>query len=86
MSQMKKEIEIKLDIMESLARSQKALARIIESMADVTVSSDKAGKKLLENIEVIALYQQALAKKLAGVQVRRKRIGKPAKPWLSRSK
>jgi len=82
---MDKQNEIKLDILQSLARSQRALSTIIESIADVTKLSSKAAEGLLENIQEISQYQKVLAVKLAGIHLRElKKGGLPARPWLHR--
>ncbi len=81
--QIVKQNEIKLDILTSLARSQKALARIIESMADVTKFSDKTAEGLLENIKEISSYQKILAVRMTGIHLHvAKKGGIAAKPWL----
>ena len=80
---MNKQNEIKLDILQSLARSQRALATIIESIADISKSAPKAAEGLLENIQEISRYQKVLAVKLAGIHLyEAKKGGTPAKPWL----
>ncbi|NOU96521.1 hypothetical protein GC093_25360 [Paenibacillus sp. LMG 31456] len=77
----------KLHILNSLARSQRALARIIESMADMTESSASSGTaadKLVEQLEAISRYQRQLTEKISGIRIRKFRRGTPGKPWLSR--
>lgn len=82
MSVKQKEDIIKLHILQSLARSQRALATMIENMADISTHSSKVSKHLLENIETITKYQELIAAKLIGLRFRRRIKGKPAKPWL----
>jgi hypothetical protein len=77
-----KQNEIKLDILQSLAMSQKALARMIENIADVTDHSVGISKYLMENIEIISKYQRALTVKLTGMTFPERKKGKPAKPWI----
>ncbi|KPV61080.1 hypothetical protein QJ48_01745 [Paenibacillus sp. A3] len=77
------ENKVKLHILHSLARSQRALARMIESMADVVEGSEEAARRLLVHIETISRYQRQIAVKMAGVRIRRRlRRGIPGKPWL----
>jgi len=83
MSLLERQDEIKLDILESLARSQKALASIIEIMAGAAERSQELSEGLLDNVEIIAKYQRALAAKLAGMRVTARVRGAPGKPWLS---
>ncbi|MFD0678896.1 MULTISPECIES: hypothetical protein [unclassified Paenibacillus] len=77
----------KLHILNSLARSQRALARIIESMADMaerSASSGTAADKLVEQLEAISRYQRQLTEKISGIRIRKFRRGVPGEPWLSR--
>lgn len=83
MSLLDRQDEIKLDILESLARSQKALASIIESVAGAAERSKELSEGLLDNLEIISKYQHALAVKLAGMRVTARVRGAPGKPWLS---
>ncbi|KEQ26320.1 hypothetical protein [Paenibacillus tyrfis] len=77
------ENKVKLHILHSLARSQRALARMIESMADVVEGSEEAARRLSVHVETISRYQRQLAMKMAGVRIRRRlRRGIPGKPWL----
>lgn len=78
------EARLKLHILHSLARSQRALAVMIESMADIAGRSSSVARGLAEQIEAISKYQRAIAVKMIGVKIRRKRRGKPGLPWLHR--
>ncbi|HEY0828141.1 MAG TPA: hypothetical protein VGE40_08600 [Bacilli bacterium] len=81
--QQMKQNEIKLDILQSLARSQKALARIMESLSDVVGSSDKISEELLGNMAVISGYQKMLADRIAEIHLpKKKKCGNPANPWM----
>jgi hypothetical protein len=87
--------ELKLDILHSLARSQRALAEIVETIAPVmtatfinnsssqAVSTDQVAKQILAHIGNLSRYQQALAQKLSGIDIRHVKYGKPGKPWLA---
>ncbi|WP_019532826.1 hypothetical protein [Paenibacillus ginsengihumi] len=74
---------VKLHILQSLARSQRALARMIESMADLSEISGAAARDLAEHAEAIARCQRAIAANIAGVRFRRIRRGRPGKVWFS---
>lgn len=73
---------VKLHILNSLARSQRALARMMESMADVVGQSEPAAQKLVEQIDAISRYQREVAVKMIGVKIRRRKTGAPGRPWL----
>ncbi|WP_028547593.1 hypothetical protein [Paenibacillus sp. UNC451MF] len=78
------QLKLKLHILKSLARSQRALAVIMESMAEVVEGSHYVAKGLVEQIESISNYQRQIAVKMIGLKIRRKKRGKPVKPWLNR--
>ncbi|WP_166240438.1 hypothetical protein [Paenibacillus turpanensis] len=79
-------LELQLSILESLAASQKAVTKMIESVADQTVEP-KFELELVSHVQAIASYQRALADKLAAIEPgllpRRLKRGVPAAPWLS---
>lgn len=78
------ENKTKLHILNSLARSQRALACIIESMAE-TAKSPSAGlnpHKLSEQTEAISRLQRQLMERITGIRIRKFRQGRPGKPWL----
>ncbi|SDN59384.1 hypothetical protein SAMN04487897_103276 [Paenibacillus sp. yr247] len=74
---------IKLDVLNSLARSQRALARIIESVAQSVEETPPLAKQVAENLESIVRYQQILTRKITGISIREKQKGTPADPWLN---
>ncbi|WP_429309558.1 hypothetical protein [Paenibacillus mucilaginosus] len=77
------EQDIKLDMLHSLARSQRALARMLEGIAEVGVSTEAAARHLAENLQAISAYQRAMTVKITGLTIgRRPRSGVPARPWL----
>lgn len=79
------EARTKLHILNSLARSQRALARILESIADVTENTGAAEQRLVEQMEAISRYQRQVAVKMLGIQIRRKTYGIPRKPWINKT-
>lgn len=83
MSVGEREQRIKLDLLDSLARSQRALARIIESVALSVESSPPLARQVAENLETIVKYQQILARKIIGIPIREKQKGTPGDPWLN---
>jgi hypothetical protein len=74
---------IKLDILNSLARSQRALARILESVADTVEAYPPPVDHVIGNLEAISRYQLTLAQKISGLTNNKRTIGIPAQPWLS---
>lgn len=85
MGLIRKHNEIKVDILESLSRSQRALARIIESIADISEASEETARNLQQNIEAITRYQETLMVKLFGIRPAKVRSSPPAKPWTNAS-
>jgi|HigsolmetaAR203D_1030402.scaffolds.fasta_scaffold00356_8 hypothetical protein len=85
MNVLEREIRIKLDILESVAKSQRALARILESAADVYDHLPALAGRIGENIEQLADCQRALADLLVPLRIPRKKKGLPGKPWLASS-
>lgn len=83
----------KLHILNSLARSQRALARIIESVADMSEGAASSGRsgpsdpgetadQIVVQLEAISRYQRQLTEKLTGIRIRKFQRGTPGKPWL----
>ncbi|RUT29152.1 hypothetical protein EJP77_15670 [Paenibacillus zeisoli] len=77
------EHEVKLQLVQSLVKSQEALARILDSIADVTEQSEAVSKQLYENIRVLTNYQSAMAQMLTGVRLNRQYYGTPTTPWIN---
>ncbi|MNI19920.1 hypothetical protein D3C73_733690 [compost metagenome] len=74
---------LELHMLTSLARSQRALSRIIESVADQVEASEALAGKVLENMEIISTYQRVLIRKITGFQPRKTTSSRtPAPPWL----
>jgi len=74
----------KISVIESIARSQMALARILDSMADVTHSEGTA-RHLAENVKTLMAYQQAIARTICGVTLHHVYYGTPSSPWITDS-
>ncbi|UJF32091.1 hypothetical protein [Paenibacillus hexagrammi] len=75
---------IKLDLLNSLALSQRALARIIESVAECVEASPPLAKQVAENLDVIVHHQQVLTRRITGIHIRERQKGTPGKPWINR--
>jgi len=76
-----RENEIKLDILHTLSRCQRALADIMENMAAHTEGNAELAKHLQQNIEVIEKYQRAVAEKMMGLRINRIKRGRPGPVW-----
>jgi hypothetical protein len=80
------EERIKLHILVSLARSQRALARILENVADTAEASGQAADDVADNLRAISQYQRILTAKITGMlPSSSKRRGIPGEPWLNRT-
>lgn len=78
------ERQIKLHLLESLARSQRALSAILEQIGELGAVMPELPKAVLRNMELIAKYQGLLAEKATGMRLRAVHAGKPQTPWLQR--
>lgn len=78
----RKETELKLDILQSLARCQRALASILETMAVCGNEDEQAAITLRKHAETIERYQLAIAEKIIGIPFHPWRASKPGPVWL----
>ncbi|MGO4181171.1 hypothetical protein AB4Z45_10735 [Paenibacillus sp. MCAF9] len=78
------EREARAAFLASLARSQGALARILESIADVSDASQGTVKLLRDNVRSLTELQETIAESVTSLAWHRrvKRKGNPTKPWL----
>ncbi|WP_340025526.1 hypothetical protein MHI24_10235 [Paenibacillus sp. FSL K6-1096] len=76
---------VKLEMIRSIARSQAALAAILESIAEVTGQSELTARKLSDNIRILSGYQSAMCRMLSGISLHEPKEGVPAAPWLSKA-
>ncbi|TFE27859.1 hypothetical protein [Cohnella luojiensis] len=83
MNRLDREWEIKLRLIGAISRSQEALAKILESVADVTGTAGVAPETLHEHVRVLTGMQGALLRTVSGTSWRPPVRGKPASPWLS---
>lgn len=77
------EQEVKLSLVQSIAKSQEALARILDSIADITETSEDASKLLRDNVKVLTSYQISIAQMMCGVRLNRQYYGTPTMPWIN---
>ncbi|WP_276354152.1 hypothetical protein [Cohnella caldifontis] len=78
----RREWEIKLHLLESIARSQRALASMLESAAEVTAAAGLPPTLLHEHIRALDRMQAALLRAATGTAWRPPKRGAPAPPWL----
>ncbi|MFS0723264.1 hypothetical protein [Paenibacillus sp. 1P07SE] len=83
MNLLSREREAKLELLASLARSQLALARILESVADVAACSPDSARALQRELRAMTRLQQSVAASIAPLRIARVRSGKPGRVWLS---
>ncbi|ANA81343.1 hypothetical protein PVOR_09340 [Paenibacillus vortex V453] len=67
----------------SIARSQEALADILQNIAEVSAHSDVTARKLAENIRLLTGYQSVMTEMLTGIPLNRTQWGSPSSPWLA---
>lgn len=84
MNQLDREREIKLQLLGAITRSQEALAKILESIADVTGAVGVSSATLHEHVRVLTGMQGALLKMAVGTSWRPPTRGKPASPWIAK--
>ena len=82
MSLRAKENAIKLEILAAVARSQTALAKIAESVADAPIPNTADSGEIARSLMVLARFQQNLTEKLLLMKLHSARSGKPGQPWL----
>lgn len=81
-----REQEIRLNILESLARSQQALALIAETISEAYTAVRPAAEheQTAHELAVLACYQIRLAEQIMQLRLRNTRLGTPVPPWLHR--
>lgn len=83
LSHKERENLLKLDILQSLARSQSALADMLETLALQTGVDLETARTLQRHAEVMVRYQQALGEKIGGIRINRLVNGIPGRVWLA---
>lgn len=73
----------KQDLIRAIARSQNAMARILESLGDVSIESRETAAHLAQNIATLTEYQNTMALAVCGVSLHRVYIGTPSPPWIT---
>ncbi len=78
------ELEARAALLGSLAKSQQALARILDSVADITEQSPHAARSLREQALSLTAYQESIAETVTRLGWRRRvrKRGQAGAPWL----
>lgn len=66
---------VKLEMIRSIARSQAALAAILESIAEITGQSELTARKLSDNIRILSQYQSAMCRMMSGISLHQPKQG-----------
>lgn len=77
-----REREVKLELLSSLARSQQAMARILESVADVAACSPESARAVQQELRMMTRLQQAVASSIVPLRINGVQRGKPGRVWL----
>lgn len=83
---LRNERDAKLQVIISISRSQNALARILDSIADVSGYSEETALALAHHVDRMTRYQQAMASMLMNIKLNRLNTGTPSAPWLNPEK
>lgn len=83
MNFLERQLELKLDIMESLSRSQRAVAVMLEGLADTTAQRGDSSELIGRELIAIARYQQVLGHRMLGIPLHRVRRGHSMPPWVA---
>ncbi|HEY2492464.1 MAG TPA: hypothetical protein VGI33_06095 [Paenibacillus sp.] len=83
MSYLGKQQEAKISLVNSIALSQNALARILSSIADVSSHSEISARSLQDNIRLLTQYQSTMCRMMTGIQLHCHKDGVPTLPWLN---
>lgn len=75
----------KLQLVESIAKSQAAMARMLDSLADISEQSPDIARHLAENIKILTRYQQAIAQTVCGISLHQVYYGTPSSPWITQN-
>lgn len=85
MNWLERQWQLKLEMLESLSRSQKAVASMLESMASrVPVNSFDSSEMIVRELSSLAKYQQALARRMLDIRINPIRKGRPTSPWIGK--
>ncbi|MCC3377305.1 hypothetical protein [Cohnella sp. REN36] len=84
MSRLSREWEVKLSMLGAIAKSQDAMARILDAVADVAGSGGATPAGVREHVRVLSGLQAAMLGSVTGVTWQPPKRGKPAAPWVAR--
>lgn len=75
--------EAQIKMVEAMARSQAALARLLEQLADISELSRHQSNLIHDNIVSLTHYQQSLCHTVTGWRWREVKQGSAGMPWLN---
>jgi len=81
----REEHAVKLELISSIAKSQLALARILDSIASVSDLTPMMARRIGENIRLLTSLQEGMAESvsLLALGQSRTRLGQPTNPWIN---
>ncbi|AOZ91964.1 hypothetical protein [Paenibacillus crassostreae] len=85
MSYISKQNDAKIALINAIALSQHALARILSSIADVSAHSEITARNLQENIRLLTEYQSSMSQMITKIPLQRNKYGTPSLPWINTS-
>lgn len=85
MNMIQKENELRLEILTAVARSQRALATMAETVSVYHAHNSSEHNETAHQLQVLARYQISLAEKILGISIRNTRNGTPRDPWLDKT-
>ncbi len=83
MNAMGTERQVKLELVAAVAQSQRAIARMLDSLADLSHMSPLDSRAAAENIRLLTNLQQSLTEAVVGTRLCERRSGQPGRPWLA---
>jgi hypothetical protein len=79
-----REAEIRLDLLTSLSRSQKALAVMLEHLAVMSGETEPSSEGMALQLASMVRFQQQLARRITASPIHEIKSGIPMNPWLNR--
>jgi len=84
MSLLLKEWEARLELIRSIAGSQRAIARILDSVADISGQSPGMAQSISGNLRHLTAMQLTMAETVGLLRLQRPTLGVPERPWLQK--
>ncbi|GGD49869.1 hypothetical protein [Paenibacillus nasutitermitis] len=84
MSLIQKEWEARLELIRSIAGSQRAIARILDSVADISSQTPGMARSISGNLRYLTAMQLTMAETVGLLRLNRPVLGVPKRPWLQK--